>query len=84
MITRPVRVPFGPEVGDTCDTFNIETGRCGELASHRLTHVTTGTIVLACEYHTSRWMRTKRSRGQVVRVHPYIVAEELGQEGERR
>jgi hypothetical protein len=61
----------------TCETFNIATGKCGQPATTRLTQQAAGMVALACSEHAASWLRTKKVRGQIVRVNPYIVAEAL-------
>jgi hypothetical protein len=61
-----------------CETGSGIEGRCQQTATHRLDQTAAGVTALACDAHTAMWMRTKRVRGVVVRVHPAMVATPLG------
>ena len=60
-----------------CETWSIDAGHCPDPAAYRLTQTAAGVAALACAGHAARWMRTKKVRGQIVRVHPYMTIEEL-------
>ena len=60
-----------------CETWSFDEGRCGQPATTRLTQRAANMTALACDHHAARWMRTKKIRGQIVRVHPLMIAEPI-------
>ena len=62
---------------NTCETRQNGQPACGQPATHRLTQQAAGVSALACGEHATFWMRTKKVRGQVVRVHPFMTVEAL-------
>lgn len=59
-----------------CETNSL-SAKCGKAATTRLTQTYASVTALACDEHAAMWMRTKKVRGQVVRVHPNMVAEAI-------
>ena len=64
-------------MNETCETWSIGWGKCGIEATHRVTQTAANVSALACSKHVAMWTRTKRVRGQVVRVHPFVTIEAL-------
>jgi len=61
----------------SCETTSGVDGRCPNVATTRLRQTAANVDALACDEHAAFWLRTKRVRGRVVRVHPFIVAESV-------
>lgn len=55
-----------------CETWSGAEGRCPNPATVRLVQTGANVDAPTCSEHAARWLRTKRVRGRVVRVNPFI------------